>query len=118
MWIQSLSEPKDVVFHESYLRDHSLKIRAAVKMPLAYLGGVQSLAAAETAMADGFDTIALGRALVHDAAFVNKLKSGAITRSGCTACNRCVTMMYLPGGTSCVLGEPGDAKANRIGAAA
>jgi 2,4-dienoyl-CoA reductase-like NADH-dependent reductase (Old Yellow Enzyme family) len=106
------------VFHPSYLREHSLKVRAAVKMPLAYLGGVQSLAAAEQAMADGFETIALGRALVHDAQFVNKLQSGAVTESGCTACNRCVTMMYHPGGTSCVLGTPGDAALNRIGAAA
>jgi 2,4-dienoyl-CoA reductase (NADPH2) len=118
MWIQSLREPKDVVFRPSYLREHSLKVRAAVDMPLAYLGGVQSLAAAEQAMADGFETIALGRALVHDSQFVNKLQSGALTQSSCTACNRCVTMMYHPGGTSCVLGEPGDPKLNKIGAAA
>jgi 2,4-dienoyl-CoA reductase-like NADH-dependent reductase (Old Yellow Enzyme family) len=118
MWLQSLSEPKDVVFRPSYLREHSLKVRAAVTMPLAYLGGVQSLDAAEQAMTDGFETIALGRALVHDAQFVNKLKSGALTQSGCTACNRCVTMMYAPGGTSCVIGEPGDAALNKIGAAA
>jgi hypothetical protein len=55
---------------------------------------------------------------VNDPQFVNKLQSGAVTQSACTACNRCVTMMYHPGGTSCVLGTPGDPDLNKIGAAA
>lgn len=105
MWIQSLTEPKDVVFHENYLRDLALQVRAAVDMPLAYLGGIQSRAGAEQVMADGFDAIAMGRALVFDAAFVNQLHDRTVTKSGCTACNRCVTMMYMPGGTSCVLSD-------------
>jgi 2,4-dienoyl-CoA reductase-like NADH-dependent reductase (Old Yellow Enzyme family) len=118
MWVQSFTEPQDVVFRENYLRDHAQKIRAAVSMPLAYLGGVQSLAGAEQAMADGFDAVALGRALVHDPGFVNALQSGAVTKSGCTACNRCVTMMYSPGGTSCVIKSPNDAALNRVAAGA
>ncbi len=118
MWLQALSEPKNVVFHENYLRDNALKVRAAVTMPLAYLGGVQSLGAAEQALANGFEAIALGRALVHDPGFVNALKSGSAAQSGCTACNRCVTMMYSPSGTSCVLGAPGDAALNKIPAGA
>ena len=118
MWLQSLTEPKGVVFHENYLRQHALKVRAAVKMPLAYLGGVQSMSGVDLAMADGFDAVTLGRALVHDPNFVNDLKSGRLTRSGCTACNRCVLMMYSPGGTSCVLTGANDARLNQIRAAA
>ena len=118
MWVQSFTEPGNVVFRENYLREHALRIRAAVKMPLAYLGGVQSLDGVETAMADGFEAIALGRALVHDPAFVNDLQSGAISQSGCTACNRCVTMMYSPGGTSCVIKTPNEAALNLIAAGA
>ena len=118
MWVQGFTEPKDVVFRENYLRDHALRIRAAVKMPLAYLGGVQSLAGVETAMADGFEAIALGRALVHDPDFVNQLQAGTISQSGCTACNRCVTMMYSPGGTSCVIKPPNDAALNKVAAGA
>lgn len=114
MWVQGFTEPQDVKFRENYLREHALRIRAAVKMPLAYLGGVQSLAGVETAMADGFDAIALGRALVHDPGFVNALQSGTETQSGCTACNRCVTMMYTPGGTSCVIKAPNEAAPNRV----
>lgn len=119
MWIQSLTEPPDVVFRENYLRELALQVRGAVDMPLAYLGGVQSRVGVEQAMGDGFDAIAMGRALVFDPAFVNDMQSGAVSESGCTACNRCVTMMYTPGGTSCVESpyKP-DPKLNTVGASA
>jgi len=118
MWVQSFTEPGSVVFRENYLRQHALRIRAAVTMPLACLGGVQSIGGVEAAMTDGFEAIALGRALVHDPGFVNDLQSGAVTQSGCTACNRCVTMMYSPGGTSCVIKSPNEAALNRVAAGA
>jgi len=118
MWLQSLSEPKNVVFHENYLRELSLRIRDGVKMPLAYLGGVQSLEGAEQAMADGFDAVALGRALIHDPSIINQFRDGTAHKSGCTACNLCVTMMYTPGGTACVLTGGIDPKLNKIPAGA
>ena len=119
MWIQSLTEPKAVTFRENYLRELASQVRASVTMPLAYLGGVQSAAGVETAMTDGFDAIAMGRALVFDAALINQMQSGAVEASGCTACNRCVTMMYTPGGTSCILSKNGmDPALNRQRAAA
>jgi 2,4-dienoyl-CoA reductase-like NADH-dependent reductase (Old Yellow Enzyme family) len=116
MWLQSLTEPKNVVFRENYLRELALKVRASVDM--AYLGGVQSLDGAQQAMADGFECIALGRALVFDPGFVNKLQSGEVAKSACTACNRCVTMMYTPNGTFCVEGKASDAKLNFVKAGA
>ena len=118
MKIQSLSEPKNVVFRENYLRKLALRVRGSVNMPLAYLGGVTSLDGAEQAMADGFDCIALGRALVFDPAFVNKLQSGEVAKSACSACNRCVTMMYTPNGTFCVEGKASAAKLNFVKAGA
>lgn len=118
MWLQSLSAPKNVVFRENYLRELAQRVRAATDMPLAYLGGVKSLEGAEQAMADGFECIALGRALVFDPNFVNQLQSGAVSRSPCTACNRCVTTMYGPAGTFCIEGKPTDAKLNSIAAGA
>lgn len=119
MFLQSLTAPPEVTFHENYLRELSQRVRAAVNMPLAYIGGVQSRQGVGHAMDDGFDAIALGRALIYDPNFVNGLHSGAIEASGCTACNRCVTMMYTPGGTSCVLTKDAPAPAlNTVGAAA
>lgn len=115
--IMRLWEPK-ISFHEMYFMEHSRKVRAAVRMPLAYLGGVKSVAGVEQAMAEGFDCVVMARALIHDAQLVNKFRSGEATQSGCTACNECVVMMYTPGGTSCVLNAPNDAELNRTPAAA
>ncbi|MGH8445637.1 MAG: NADH:flavin oxidoreductase [Solimonas sp.] len=115
--LMRLVEPK-IEFHELYFREHSQKVRAAVKMPLAYLGGAKSLAGVETLMADGFDCVVMGRALIHDPGLVNKFRDGSVTASGCTACNRCVVMMYTAGGTSCVLHAPNDAEMNSTPAAA
>jgi len=117
MFIQQLIEPKNVVFRELYQLENSRKVRAATRMPLAYLGGVKSLDNAEQVLAEGFDAIALGRVLIHQADLVNAFASGAVRVSGCTSCNRCVAMMYTPGGTSCVLGAPGDAALNSLPAA-
>ena len=115
MLVQSLIE-KPVPFRELYLLDHARRIRAAVDVPLAYLGGVTSAAGVAQLMADGFETVAMGRVLIHDPGWVARLQEGQ-PRSGCTACNRCVTMMYTEGGTSCVLNGPGDAALNRLPAA-
>ena len=118
MKIQALTEPPNVEFRENYLRDLALQVRAEVAMPLAYLGGIQSGAGVAQAMADGFDAVALGRAMIFDPAFVNKLRQGEVSQSGCTACNRCVTMMYSPGGTQCAITpERPDPALNLIGAA-
>ena len=116
MWVANrllkASGPKSIEFHEMYLLKHSRKVRAAVRMPLAYLGGVKSLAGVHQAMEEGFDCVAMGRALIHDPDLVNKYRAGVTKNSGCTACNRCIVMMYSPGGTSCVLRAPNDATLN------
>lgn len=114
--LMRLWEPK-VPFREMYFLDHSRKVRAAVKMPLAYLGGAKSMTGVEQAMQDGFDCVVMGRALIHDPDLINKFRDGSVTASGCTACNQCVVMMYTPGGTSCVLHAPNDVQMNRTPAA-
>lgn len=116
MAIQQLREP-EVAFRELYLLEHSRRIRQAVGLPLAYLGGVTSLNGVRQVMDEGFDALALGRALIAEPDLVAKFASGTSRQGICTACNRCVAMMYTPGGTSCVLGAPGDAQLNAQAAA-
>jgi len=116
--LSSLAAPRSVPFREMYFLEHSRKVRAAVSMPLAFLGGVNSLASAERAMAEGFDCIVMARPLIHDPALVNKLRSGELQRSGCTNCNRCVAYIYHPAGTWCVENPPNDPALNRVRAAA
>jgi 2,4-dienoyl-CoA reductase-like NADH-dependent reductase (Old Yellow Enzyme family) len=107
------SEP-DIKFREMYFLEYSRKIRAAVELPLAFLGGVKSLANAQQAVAEGFDCVVLARALLHDPALVNKFRSGELTQSGCDNCNGCVAYIYHPAGTRCVLRPPNDLALNRV----
>jgi 2,4-dienoyl-CoA reductase-like NADH-dependent reductase (Old Yellow Enzyme family) len=111
------SEP-DITFKEMYFLEYSRKIRAAVDMPLAYLGGIKSLANAEQAMSEGFECVVLARVLIHDPALVNKFHSGERTQSGCDNCNACVAYIYHPAGTRCVYNPPNDLALNRIAASA
>jgi 2,4-dienoyl-CoA reductase-like NADH-dependent reductase (Old Yellow Enzyme family) len=117
MFIQRMTEPANVQFREMYLLDHSRRVRAAVKMPLAYLGGIKALASVEQVLAEGFDAVALGRALICEPDLPRRFETGAAKTSECISCNRCVAMMYTPGGTSCVLHEPGDPVLNSQAAA-
>ena len=119
-WITALmmkaaasSEP-DITFREMYFLEYSRKIRKAVQLPLAFLGGVKSLANAEQAVAEGFDCVVLARALLHDPALVNKFRSGELKESGCDNCNGCVAYIYHPAGTRCVWNPPNDLALNRI----
>ena len=96
-------KPEDTrQFKQIYSMDTAPRIRAAVDMPLCYLGGIQSLENVNIAIGAGFDTIGLGRSLIFDPNLINDLKSGAQTETACTACNQCVLLMYTPGGTACV----------------
>ena len=53
MFIQQFTEPKNVTFRELYQLENSRKVRAATRMPLAYLGGVKSLANTEAGAGGG-----------------------------------------------------------------
>lgn len=118
MWIQSLREPKDVVFRENYLLDNARAVRAAVRMPLAYLGGIDSLTGVEGVLADGFECVAIGRALLFDPALIRGFEDGTVMQSGCNRSNLCVSTMYSPQGTYCPLIKKPDAAPNYIPASA
>ncbi|MBN7797610.1 NADH:flavin oxidoreductase [Parahaliea mediterranea] len=109
-------EPR-VAFREMYFRDYSLKIRAAVSMPLAYLGGLKSLDNAQTAMDDGFDCVVAARALIRDPGLINKFSNGEATASDCDNCNACVAYIYHRAGTWCIKNPPNDPDLNNIPAA-
>lgn len=109
--------PKSIVNTELYFLDAARQVRAAVEMPLCYVGGVRSLASAQVALDDGFDAIQMARSLVHDPALVSKWQTGKALRSGCDGANRCVATMYSEQGTYCVLSQNAiDAHFNAIDA--
>jgi 2,4-dienoyl-CoA reductase-like NADH-dependent reductase (Old Yellow Enzyme family) len=89
-------------FEENFFLPLARQIRQAVKMPLAYLGGVVSAKGIEQVFAEGFDMVAIGRALIHDPDFILKIKDSGQHVSGCNHCNICVAEMDR-GGVRCVL---------------
>lgn len=89
-----------------FLFEGAKKIRAAVNIPVIYIGGADSLDGIIKIMKAGFDFIQIGRATIQDPDFVNKLASGDITTSDCDHCNRCVAAMDA-GGVYCVSNELG-----------
>ena len=83
-----------VPYREAYFLEEALKFRAAVKLPLIYVGGMVSRQKMEEVLAQGFEGIQMARALIRDTEFVNKLRSGEIDRSPCGHSNYCIGRMY------------------------
>lgn len=77
------------------------EMRRVVTLPLVLLGGVKSMTDIETAMAEGFELVAMGRALIHDPALIGKYQAGVQRLSGCIPCNQCVAEMERQGGVRC-----------------
>ncbi len=90
-------------FEEAYFREKALRFRAAVSMPLMLLGGINRRATMDQAMADGFEFVAMGRALLREPDLVARLQSGRATAGVCIHCNRCLPTIYS--GTRCPVVE-------------
>ena len=93
---------KKYEFTPNFFLDQAKIIRKEVNSPLCYLGGIDSKEGIEEILEAGFDFIAIGRALIHDADFLLKIQSGEVEKSGCNRCNKCVVEMDR-GGVRCVL---------------
>ncbi|MCA9510210.1 MAG: NADH:flavin oxidoreductase [Myxococcales bacterium] len=92
---------KTYPFEEAYFRSYARQFRAALDMPLVLLGGINRRDTIEQAMADGFEFVAMGRALVRDPDFVHAMIAGDASESLCVHCNKCMAAIYS--GTHCVL---------------
>ena len=76
MMMQPKSKEPDREFTQLYSMGPAKQIRAAVNMPLCYLGGAQTMDNINSIMDNGFETLGLGRALIFDPNLINALKSG------------------------------------------
>jgi 2,4-dienoyl-CoA reductase-like NADH-dependent reductase (Old Yellow Enzyme family) len=95
-------------FTEMFFLEEAKEVRSAVKVPLVLLGGIVSVDNIEHAMKEGFDFVAMGRALIADPDFVRRMERGERVRTRCIQCNRCVAEMDR-GGVRCVLDDPATA---------
>jgi 2,4-dienoyl-CoA reductase-like NADH-dependent reductase (Old Yellow Enzyme family) len=89
-------------FEENFFLPLAIQVREAVSMPLIYLGGVLSGEGIQRIMNEGFDLIAIGRALIHDPGFIKKISQDPDHISGCNQCNECVAEMDRSG-VKCVI---------------
>jgi 2,4-dienoyl-CoA reductase-like NADH-dependent reductase (Old Yellow Enzyme family) len=91
-------------FEEAYLREKALAFREAVSMPLIMLGGINDKATMDRAMAEGFEFVAMGRALLREPDLVNRMQAGEKTKGSCIHCNQCMPTIY--NGTRCTVTTP------------
>ncbi len=92
---------KTYPFEEAYFREKALRFRERVAMPLMLLGGINRLDTMQQAMADGFEFVALGRALLREPDLVTRLAAGPRDAGACIHCNRCMPTIYSDAGTFC-----------------
>jgi 2,4-dienoyl-CoA reductase-like NADH-dependent reductase (Old Yellow Enzyme family) len=95
---------RDYPYQEAYLLPLARQFREALTLPLILLGGISSLASIQQAMAEGFDFVAMGRALLREPDLVARLAAGDATAATCTHCNKCIPSIFT--GTRCVLDHP------------
>lgn len=85
------SEP----YSDLYFLDDARLFRRELKLPLVYVGGVVSGEGIGKVLDDeGFDFVQMGRALLREPDFVNKLRAQADHRCDCDHVNYCIARMY------------------------
>ncbi|GAA1022808.1 putative oxidoreductase [Acrocarpospora pleiomorpha] len=98
-------------FEPLYLLPSARQVRAEVSLPLILLGGVNTIDDMDTAAAQGFQFVAMARALLRDPGLVAALSNADYARGGlCIHCNKC--MASIASGARCVLiGPPPEGRA-------
>ncbi|OBK93095.1 NADH:flavin oxidoreductase [Mycobacterium asiaticum] len=93
---------REYPYHEAYLLREAKLFRAELKLPLILLGGITNRETMDLAMAEGFQFVAMARALLAEPDLINRIAAdGAHTRSACTHCNQCMPTIYRR--THCVV---------------
>ncbi|WP_030517573.1 NADH:flavin oxidoreductase [Nocardia sp. NRRL WC-3656] len=94
----------DYPYEDLFMLDAARQIRANVSMPLVLLGGITDKAAMDTAMAEGFEFVAMARALLREPDLINRIAKDNKTKSLCIHCNKCMPTIFYD--THCVLAVP------------
>ncbi|MCX4552840.1 NADH:flavin oxidoreductase [Streptomyces sp. NBC_01387] len=100
-------------YQDAYLLEDAKQIRAAVKTPMVLLGGVTDKPVMDRAMAEGFEFVAMARALLREPDLINRIRADEKTRSLCIHCNKCMPASF--NGTRCVLVETSSPRGDNWG---
>lgn len=83
-----------VPFREAYFLEDALKFREALDIPLVYVGGLVSRQKIEEVLNHGFEAVQMGRALLKEPDFVNRMRREENARCNCRHSNYCIARMY------------------------
>lgn len=93
---------RDYPYRDAYLLREARLFRAELTIPLILLGGITNRTTMDLAMAEGFEFVAMARALLAEPDLVNRIAAeGSQVRSACTHCNQCMATIYRR--THCVV---------------
>lgn len=93
---------REYPYRDAYLLREARLFRAELTIPLILLGGITNRTTMDLAMAEGFEFVAMARALLAEPDLVNRIAAeGSQVRSACTHCNQCMTTIYRR--THCVV---------------
>jgi 2,4-dienoyl-CoA reductase-like NADH-dependent reductase (Old Yellow Enzyme family) len=103
---------REYPYHEAYLMRDAKKFRDELTLPLILLGGITNRETMDRAMAEGFDFVAMGRALLAEPDLLNRIKADSSVKSICDHCNLCMPTIYSH--TYCVrTGSPSPVSSGR-----
>ncbi len=85
---------KHYPYRDTYLLPLAKQLREAVDLPLILLGGVTDRTSIDTALREGFDFVAMGRALLREPDLPRRLAADATATSKCVHCNLCMPTIY------------------------
>ena len=95
LYIGSWAVCPTVTFKHLFFMEDALKFRKAMPdYPFIYVGGVTTGEDARKVLENGFPLFQMGRAVLEDTDFVNKLKADENHCSGCEHSNFCIGRMY------------------------
>lgn len=95
---------REYPYRDAYLLREARLFRAELTIPLILLGGITNRTTMDLAMAEGFEFVAMARALLAEPDLVNRIAAeGSQVRSACTHCNQCMATIYRR--THCVVTE-------------
>ena len=99
---------REYPYRDAFLLDDARRVRAEVSLPMILLGGITDRASMDLAMGEGFELVAMGRALLREPDLVNRIAADAGTPSLCIHCNRCMPTNFI--GTHCPVIHAGSSR--------
>ncbi|NEW51343.1 NADH:flavin oxidoreductase [Nocardia cyriacigeorgica] len=95
---------REYPYREAYMLGLARQFRYELNMPLVLLGGITTAETMQLAMDEGFEFVAMARALLRQPDLLLRIQENEHTPSLCTHCNKCMPSIFTR--TTCVLARP------------